>query len=138
MTFQFRILLLSVTLFLGCDRGEGAISIGIAAPLTGEVASYGERVRNASRLAEDEINSSGGIRGRTLRLVFEDTRCDPATGVSAARKLYQVDKVSVILGGTCSSVTLAMAPVAEAARRVQPANVRSRRRRNQERRSGDR
>jgi branched-chain amino acid transport system substrate-binding protein len=98
---------------VGCKPADETIGIGVAAPLTGEVASYGEKVKRASVLAEEEMNAAGGINGKKLRLILEDSRCDPATGVSVMKKLVDIDKVPVVLGETCSSVTLAMAPIAE-------------------------
>ena len=98
---------------ISCSKGKKEIVVGVAAPLTGEVASYGDWCRKASMIAQEEVNSEGGIQGKPLRLIFEDSKCEPKEGVTVAKKLIDVDKVSVIIGEICSSVTLAMAPVAE-------------------------
>lgn len=105
--------IVALLLEVGCQKSSTTLSIGVAAPFTGDVASYGEKVKRASLLAEEEVNASNGIKGRRLRLILEDSRCDPATGVSVMKKLVNIDKVPVVLGETCSSVTLAMAPIAE-------------------------
>lgn len=92
------------------------VKIGVIAPLTGGAASYGEVVRNTLNLAADKINAVGGINGSKIQLVYEDGQCDGKFGTSAAEKLTSVDKVKFIIGGTCSSETLAAATVTEAAK----------------------
>lgn len=89
--------------------------IGAIAPLTGDAATYGELVRNTLQIATDEINSSGGINGKKVDVVLEDGKCNGEGAVNAAQKLVNVDKVQVIIGGFCSSETLAALPVAETA-----------------------
>lgn len=91
----------------------GEILIGHLAPLTGTVAVYGDWLTQGTELAAEEINTKGGIDGRKIRIIHEDTKCDPTTGVSAINKLITVDKVPAIIGAACSSVTLAVAPIAE-------------------------
>jgi branched-chain amino acid transport system substrate-binding protein len=88
------------------------IKIGAILPLTGEAAVWGENVKTGIELAKEEINKKGGINGRKLEIIYEDGQCDSKTGVSAAQKLITVDKVQVIIGEVCSSVTLAIAPIA--------------------------
>ena len=56
-----------------------SIKIGFASPLTGEAATYGTDDKNAVILALEDINSAGGINGRALEVVFEDSKCDPKT-----------------------------------------------------------
>ena len=94
---------------------EGTIRIGFIGSLTGEAASYGEPQRDALKLAVDDINSSGGIGGRTVEIIYEDGECSGEGGANAAQKLVNVDKVEVILGGSCSSETLAALPIVEKA-----------------------
>jgi len=88
------------------------IKIGAILPLTGEAAVWGENVKTGIELAKEEINKKGGINGRKIEVIYEDGQCDSKTGVSAAQKLITVDKVQVIIGEVCSSVTLAIAPIA--------------------------
>jgi branched-chain amino acid transport system substrate-binding protein len=89
------------------------IKIGTILPLTGEAAVWGENVKTGIELAKEEINKKGGINGRKLEIIYENGQCDSKTGVSAAQKLITVDKVQVIIGEICSSVTLAIAPIAK-------------------------
>lgn len=92
------------------------IKIGFIGSLTGDAAEYGEPQRNALMLAVEDINKSGGVNGAPVELIYEDGKCNGKDGASAAQKLINVDKVKVILGGSCSSETLAAVPVAEAAK----------------------
>ena len=96
-------------------RGPGTIRIGYIGPLTGDAASYGEPISNAIRIATDEINESGGINGREIEVVFEDGKCTGKDAVNAARKLVNVDRVPMIIGGVCSGETLALLPITEQA-----------------------
>lgn len=91
------------------------IKIGFLGPLSGDTANIGENARAAVQLAVDEVNSSGGVLGRQLEIVYEDDGCNGGTAASAVSKLINTDKVSVILGAACSGATLGAAPVAEAA-----------------------
>ncbi len=92
------------------------IKIGVMVPLTGDGAVYGEGGRNVYQLAVEEINTAGGINGRPIELVIEDSKCNGKDATSAAQKLINVDKVKVILGGFCSSESIAATPVAAEAK----------------------
>ena len=87
------------------------IKVGWIGAMTGPTAKWG--ASQAARLAEDEINLGGGINGRPLKLIMEDTGCKAASAVAAFRKLTQINGVSFILGGHCSPDSLAIAPLAE-------------------------
>lgn len=100
----------------GSMSGAGPLTIGAVVPLTGDGASYGIPIRRAGEIAVEEINAAGGISGRQLKVVWEDGKCEGKEATSAAQKLINVDQVPVIFGGVCSSETLAMAPLAEAAK----------------------
>ena len=88
------------------------IKIGFIAPLTGPAGAYGEVEKNAVEMALAKINASGELK-RKLEIVYEDGKCSGQDAVTAAQKLINIDKVSIILGGLCSSETLAIAPLAE-------------------------
>src|SRR3989338_445041 len=94
----------------------GPIKIGVLQPLTGDAASYGESEYKAIRIAAEEINKTGGINGRQIELIAEDSKCDPQAGGTAAQKLVNVDGVKVIIGGACSGETLAAAKITEPAK----------------------
>jgi len=109
-------LLLGLSFAFGCSKKKPRtkeIKIGAILPLTGDGAKYGQNAKKGIDLAVGEINSSGGFRQRLLRVIYEDSKMNPAEGVSAIRKLITVDKVPAIIGAMASSVTLAIAPIAE-------------------------
>lgn len=95
---------------------KGLIKVGAILPLTGDAVVYGEPSRNVYQIALDEINRSGGIKGKQLELVIEDSKCNGKDAATAVQKLINIDKVQVILGGICSSETLAAVPIAAAAK----------------------
>lgn len=105
---------LAIVLIVTQTRREPkVIKIGAILPLTGDNAQWGIPPRKGAELAIKEINATGGIKGKKLVLLAEDTRCEPGAGVSAFNKLLAVRGLKVMLGGVCSSVTLATAPIAE-------------------------
>ena len=87
--------------------------IGVMDSLTGVGESYGNPIINAKQLAVDEINAGGGINGRMLELIIEDSKCNAQDAITAYRKLTDVDGVRIILGTTCSGAMLGAAPLAE-------------------------
>lgn len=99
-------------------KETGPIKIGFVAPLTGDVAGIGQNMKIAAELAVSEINAAGGVNGRPIVLVAEDGKCDGKEAVTVVTKLVNLDKVPVIVGGTCSSETIASAPIAEKAKVV--------------------
>ena len=88
--------------------------IGVMESLTGPGESYGTVANQAKQMAAAEINAAGGIGGRPLELVVEDSQCSAQGAVAAYRKLTEVDEVRIILGTSCSSAMLGAAPLAEA------------------------
>lgn len=102
-----------ITLNIGCEKKQGEIKIGAILPLTGDAAKYGEAAKRGIELAIKEINAIGGISGKKIRIMYEDDQANPNLGVSAFYNLITRERVSVILGPLPSSVTLAVAPIAE-------------------------
>lgn len=88
------------------------IRMGILTPLTGAGSPYGPGMQKAIVMAVDEINQSGGINGKKIRLFTEDDQTDPEAAVRAAKKLIEVNKVIAIIGTWSSGVTMAVAPLA--------------------------
>lgn len=97
-------------------KETGPIKIGVILPLSGDAAVYGEIARNVYQLAIEEINTAGGIEGRMMELVIEDAKCNGKDASLAAQKLVNIDKVQVIIGGFCSSESLAALPIVETAK----------------------
>lgn len=74
------------------------IKIGFVTPLSGALASFGVLQRIAVKLAEEDINTSGGINGAPIQLLIEDSPFDPKQAVTVVRKLAETDKVFAIVG----------------------------------------
>ena len=87
--------------------------IGAMDALTGVAESYGNPLHQAKLLAVEEINAAGGINGRELRLIVEDSKCNAQAAITAYNKLTDVGGVKIILGTTCSGSMLGAAPLAE-------------------------
>ena len=81
--------------------------------VTGPGETYGNVAVQAKQLAVDEINAAGGINGRTLELIVEDSKCSAQDSITAYKKLTEVDGVRIILGTSCSGAMLGAAPLAE-------------------------
>jgi len=94
-------------------KQDEPFKIGFVTALSGPGVSWGECELNSARLAVDEVNAKGGVLGRPLELVVEDGKCSGKDASIAVNKLVNVDGIKVVLGGSCSSETLAMAPITE-------------------------
>ena len=97
----------------GGDAGD-SFRIGVMESLTGPGETYGTVANQAKQMAVDEINEAGGINGRRLELIVEDSQCSAKDAIAAYNKLTDVDGVKIILGTSCSSAMLGAAPLAEA------------------------
>ena len=87
--------------------------IGVMESVTGVGETYGYVASNAKQMAADEINAAGGVNGRMLELIIEDSKCNAQDAITAFRKLTDVDRVKIILGTSCSGAMLGVAPLAE-------------------------
>jgi branched-chain amino acid transport system substrate-binding protein len=90
-------------------RGETPIKIGMVDPLTGVYAAVAQNEVIGARLAVDQINAKGGVLGRQIELLIEDSANDVGTGVQKTRKLIDRDQVSFIIGDVNSGIAQAMA-----------------------------
>jgi branched-chain amino acid transport system substrate-binding protein len=91
----------------GCSRTERPIYIGVTGALSDPI---GEPMRRAARLAVEEINARGGVRGRPLALIERDDFANPDSAVRVAEELYSSEAVAVV-GHLFSGTTLAAAPI---------------------------
>ena len=87
------------------------ILVGSIQDLSGPVAAYGKQARNGMLLRIDEVNEQGGIHGRKLKLVVEDSAYDPKKAVLAAQKLVNQDKIFAMLGSLGTGPNIAAMPV---------------------------
>lgn len=73
------------------------LKIGAALALSGDAAPWGEVSRNAAQIAVDEINAAGGINGKQIALVIEDTKSSSKDSVTAVSKLVNIDGVQAVM-----------------------------------------
>ncbi|MBW2614920.1 MAG: ABC transporter substrate-binding protein [Deltaproteobacteria bacterium] len=89
------------------------IKVGVLLPLTGKLAGAGEIEQKSFVMAVDEINAAGGVAGRKIDLIIEDTATKPDVGGAAIEKLISQDRVIVVGGGCSSPVTRTVAAKAQ-------------------------
>jgi len=87
------------------------IKIPVPSPYTGQLASFGEGVKNGALLKGEEINAAGGINGKNVEIILEDELCDPKEAANVATKIANDPAISVVVGHLCSSATLAALPI---------------------------
>jgi len=97
--------------FIVTALGEEPVKIGMVDPLTGVLAALAQGEVDGAKYAEAEINKKGGILGRPLQLLVEDSANDVGTGVQKTQKLIDRDKVDVIFGDVNSGIAYAMSQV---------------------------
>ncbi|MCY1195789.1 Periplasmic binding protein [compost metagenome] len=85
---------------------QDTIKIGIFGPMTGAAALFGKAVFGVESVYKS-VNDAGGIHGRKIVLVREDTACDPTRGLAAFKKLASQDQVFALDAGLCSNVVMA-------------------------------
>ena len=97
--------------FLLSARGEVPIKIGMTDELTGAASMLGSSEVHGATLAVEQINAKGGVLGRPLQLLTEDSANDTGTGVQKAIKLIDRDKVNVLLSDPNSGIAYAQTQV---------------------------
>src|ERR1700721_3088571 len=92
-------------------RGETPIRMGMVDPLTGVYAAPAGNEVTGAKLAVEQMNAKGGILGRQVELLVEDSANDVGTGVQKARKLIERDQVNFMIGDVNSGIAAAIAQV---------------------------
>lgn len=115
------LLLAALVVAAGCwgsggNGGQATITIGSILPLTGDLSNYSVDSRKALELALEQQNAKGGVAGKKLALVVEDSRGVAAQAVSAFNKLTDVDRAVACVGPITSPESLSVAPIANAKR----------------------
>ncbi len=106
---------LTMLLFVSCGVQENVIKIGLVAPLTGDVKTFGESTRNGFMIAIDEVNEQGGILGKKVKAYIADDKNDPTEAANAGSKLINQDGVKLIVGSVASKCSIPLSLVCEAA-----------------------
>jgi branched-chain amino acid transport system substrate-binding protein len=90
------------------------ILIGVAGPMTGKDAWFGEQMERGTALAVADLNAAGGVLGQQVQLITVDDFCDPEQAVAAAKKLVS-DRVILVVGHYCSHSSIPASEIYEAA-----------------------
>ena len=106
---------LSLVLFLyGCNKStQNEIVIGEYESLTGAEATFGQSSTNGLKLAVEEMNNSGGLLGKQIKLITYDDQCKPSEAATVVQKLINRDKVVGIIGEVASSRSKAGAQICQ-------------------------
>jgi ABC-type branched-subunit amino acid transport system substrate-binding protein len=96
----------------GMTRGvtETAISIGSHTDLSGGLAIWGVPLTNGQRMRYEEANAAGGIHGRNIDFVVEDTQYQMPLAVKATNKLLNVDRIFLMVGSMGTPMNIALMP----------------------------
>lgn len=98
----------------GEKQTSNEIVIGAYLSMTGTTATFGTSTNNGVIMAVEQVNAAGGVLGRQIKLLTEDTQSKPAEAANAATKLITRDKVRALIGEIASTRSLAAAPICQA------------------------
>jgi branched-chain amino acid transport system substrate-binding protein len=104
---------------IGCQQAPKELKVAILAPLSGGVPTFGVSTRDGALLAINEWNAKGGVLGMKIVPIVEDSQCSPDPAVNAANKVINQDKVHYIIGEVCSSASIPVSEIANAAKVIQ-------------------
>jgi len=89
------------------------VKVGAVYTLTGIISDIGKAMQEGTEIAKEELNEKGGVNGKMINVIYEDDPdYNPGKAVSAAQKLIQIDKVSVVIDMAYTGLA-AMRPIAE-------------------------
>ncbi len=108
------VLLLTTLVVPAMAESAESVMIGVIAPLSGSLATYGESTTNGIKLAIEEINAAGGVLGgRMLEAIsYMDDKGDSTEGANAFNKLV-ADGAKAVIGSVTSGVTAGLATLAD-------------------------
>lgn len=113
------IIALMLILSVGCQKKPAeTLKLGFIGPLTGPAASWGVAQKQGIEIAVEKINAEGGINGKKIEIIYEDSQMESNKAILAMKKLTGVNKVPVVFGETASAQTLAIAPIANSTKTV--------------------
>jgi branched-chain amino acid transport system substrate-binding protein len=115
----FGVLVILAMVLTGCggaapSAGGGEVKVGVLAPLSGPVPTFGVMTRDGALLAIEEWNAKGGVNGKKIVPIVEDSQCTPDPAVNAANKLIDQDKVKFLVGEVCSKASIPVSEIANA------------------------
>jgi branched-chain amino acid transport system substrate-binding protein len=92
-------------------KEDNTIKIGVLAPLTGDLSTMGERMRNGMDMARDDILKNDS--SENIEIIYEDVSCDAKQSISALNKLISVDNIRIIGGSFCLVSYVPTIPITE-------------------------
>src|SRR5689334_7991255 len=98
-------------------HAQDKIRIGHLTPLTGFLGALGAYAQLGIRMAEEEINKSGGVNGRQIEIISEDS-VNPATAATKAQRMLEQDGVPVLMGEISSASAQTIMQVAQRNKRL--------------------
>jgi branched-chain amino acid transport system substrate-binding protein len=107
-----------IVTLMGCGKAE-PIKVAILAPLSGPVPTFGVSTRDGALLAIKEWNDKGGVLGKQIKAIVEDSQCTPDPALNAAKKVIDQDKVHYIIGEVCSKASIPVSEYANSKKVVQ-------------------
>jgi branched-chain amino acid transport system substrate-binding protein len=110
--FLVALAIAAILLPIGASAAE-TVKVGILLPLSGPLEYFGAMEKQSFDLALEEINSGGGIKGRKLDFIYQDTKGDVDVAREAVKKLMDEDKVVMLCGGYYSPSTFSVAGLAQ-------------------------
>lgn len=112
--FVFLALVVAMVAMSACGGAGNTLKVAVIAPITGPVATFGESTRDGALLAIEEWNEAGGVMGKTIEAIVEDSQCSAEAAVSTANKVIDQDGVKFIIGEVCSSASIPISEIAVA------------------------
>jgi branched-chain amino acid transport system substrate-binding protein len=103
----------------GGGGGAGGLPLGVLAPLSGSVPTFGVSTRNGVLLAVQQWNAKGGVLGKMIAPDVVDSQCQADAAAQAAKKIIGQDGVHYIIGEVCSAASIPVSQIAEANHVVQ-------------------
>lgn len=120
-TIKLAVIVILAALVVGSAYGQsgGDIKVAILAPLSGPAPTFGISTRDGALMAINEWNAKGGVLGKKIVPIVEDSQCTPDPAVNAANKVIDQDKVHYIIGEYCSKASIPISEVANAKHVIQ-------------------
>ncbi len=108
-TSSYCLAVLAIVTGTGFARAQD-ITIAVAGPMTGAVASIGEQIRHGAELAAEAINKNGGVNGKMIKISVQDDACDPKQAVAIANRIVSAG-IKFVDGHACSGSSIPAAEV---------------------------
>ena len=112
----FFVMSFSLTISVPTLFAQNTVKVGVPNSLTGRHAPFGQHMKRAFEMAQEEINSAGGIKGKKLELIHEDDQSKPEISITVTQKLIQDSSILMLTGQYSSSNTYPACALAEKAK----------------------